>query len=61
MTIHSGNYSVSHINYKGEWIPLSKVEFVDIEEDISGRDLITFRMDGKEHQSFVILKRSNYD
>ena len=46
----------SHISYHGEWIPLSEVEFVNIEEDFSGRDLITFRRDGKEHQSFVILK-----
>jgi hypothetical protein len=46
----------SHISYKGEWIPLSEVEFVNIEEDFSGRDLITFRKDGKEHQSFVVLK-----
>jgi hypothetical protein len=46
----------SHISYNGEWIPLSEVEFVNIEEDFSGRDLITFRRDGKEHQSFVILK-----
>jgi len=48
----------SHINYKGEWIPLSKVEFVNIEEDFSGRDLVTFRKDGKEHQSFVTLRPS---
>jgi hypothetical protein len=46
----------SHISYNGEWIPLSEVEFVNIEEDFSGRDLITFRKDGKENQSFVILK-----
>ena len=47
---------VSHISYNGEWIPLSEVEFVNIEEDFSGRDLITFCKDGKECQSFVILK-----
>jgi hypothetical protein len=47
---------VSHINYNGEWIPLSKVEFVNIEEDFSGRDLVTFRKDGKDHQSFVTLR-----
>ena len=46
----------SHISYNGEWIPLSEVEFVNIEEDFSGRDLITFRKDGKECQSFVVLK-----
>jgi len=46
----------SHINYNGELIPLSSVEFVNIEEDFSGLDLVTFRKDGKEYQSFVILK-----
>ena len=46
----------SYISYNSEWIPLSEVEFVNIEEDFSGRDLITFRKDGKEYQSFVILK-----
>lgn len=46
----------SHVSYNGEWIPLSEVEFVNIEEDFSGRDLVTFRKDGVEHQSFVILK-----
>jgi len=50
--------SVSHISYKGEWMPLSKVEFVNIEEDFSGRDLVTFRKDGREHQSFVTLRPS---
>jgi len=48
--------SVSHINYKGEWIPLSKVEFVNIEEDFNGRDLVTFHKNGKKHQSFVTLR-----
>lgn len=46
----------SHIKYNGELIPLSEVEFVNIEEDCSGLDLVTFHKDGKEHQSFVILK-----
>jgi hypothetical protein len=46
----------SYISYNGEWVLLSEVEFVNIEEDFSGRDLITFRKDGKEHQSFVVLK-----
>lgn len=46
----------SHISYNEKWIPLSEVEYVDIEEDWSGQDLITFRKDGVEYQSFVILK-----
>ena len=46
----------SFICYNHEWIPLSEVEFVNIEEDFSGRDLVTFRKDGAEHNSFVIMK-----
>ena len=56
MTSETIREKASHISYNGEWIPLSEVEFVNIEEDFSGRDLITFRKDGKEYQSFVVLK-----
>ena len=47
----------SYICYNKEWIPLSQVEFVNVEEDFfSGRDLVTFIKDGKEHTSFVVNK-----
>jgi hypothetical protein len=47
----------SYICYNKEWIPLSQVEFVNVEENFfSGRDLVTFIKDGKEHTSFVVNK-----
>jgi len=40
----------------GEQIDTTKVEFLNIEEDISGRDLMTFVYEGKTYQSFVLIK-----
>jgi hypothetical protein len=39
---------------KGEMISVDKVEFIDIEEDISGRDLMTFEYKGKVYQSYIL-------
>ena len=50
------NETQSYICYNGEWIPLSQVEFVNVEEHFCGRDLVTFIKDGKEHTSFVLNK-----
>lgn len=33
-----------------------KIEFIDIEEDIYGRDLMTFEYQGKTYQSYVFSK-----
>lgn len=40
----------------GEFVPVENLETVNIEEDISGRDLVTFKWKGQERQSFVVLK-----
>lgn len=40
----------------GEFVPVENLETVNIEEDISGRDLVTFLWKGQERQSFVVLK-----
>lgn len=49
------NYQlVAHVNVKGEWVPVSKVEFIDISEDIQGYDLMRFRYEGEVRQSRVI-------
>ena len=37
----------------GEYVHMDDVEFLNIEEDISGRDLVTFKYKGKEYQSYV--------
>jgi hypothetical protein len=40
----------------GEAVPVENVETVNIEEDASGRDLLTFNWKGEQLQSFVVLK-----
>jgi hypothetical protein len=42
-----------------EWIPTDRVEFVDISEDIHGRDIMTFIYKGKQRQSYIITKISS--
>jgi hypothetical protein len=46
---------ISLVTVKGELIPLDWTEFLNIEEDISGRDLVTFKYKGIEYKSFVTL------
>lgn len=41
------------VSVNGEKIPMSQTEFITIEEDIQGRDLVTFSYKGKEYQSYV--------
>lgn len=48
----------AHVNVKGEWIPVSQVEFVDISEDFQGYDLMTFRYDGEVRQSRITTRPS---
>lgn len=46
----------SHVRVEGEWIPVSVTKFLNIEEDIHGRDVMTFTYGGKVYQSLVIMK-----
>ena len=39
----------------GEWIPLSDVEAFDIEEDVYGRDIVTFRYEGRVLRSLIVV------
>jgi hypothetical protein len=41
---------------EGEWIPVSVTEFLNISEDIHGRDVMTFTYGGKVYESLVIMK-----
>jgi hypothetical protein len=45
-----------HVAVRGEWIPMDKVIFQDISEDIQGYDIVTFIYEGKEYQSRVVNK-----
>lgn len=40
----------------GDTVPVENLETLNIEEDISGRDLLTFNWKGEQRQSFVVLK-----
>jgi hypothetical protein len=46
----------SFVMVNSNWIPMDEVEFVNIEEDIQGRDLVTFEFDGQVHQSYVFSR-----
>jgi hypothetical protein len=41
---------------RGEWIPSSKVRFIDISEGFDGRDVMTFEFEGEQFESHVIVK-----
>jgi hypothetical protein len=40
----------------GDFVPVDAVEFLNIEEDITGRDLMTFIYKGKTLQSFIVIR-----
>ena len=45
---------IPYVMLDGEEIRLTEVEFLNVEEDICGRDLITFMYEGETHQSYVV-------
>jgi hypothetical protein len=47
---------ISCVIVNGEKIPVDNVEFLDISEDIHGRDLMTFIYLGEKRQSYVVKK-----
>jgi len=51
-----GQEQKAYVSVDGEYIPTDEVTFLDIEEDISGRDLMTFEYAGTIMKSFVIVK-----
>lgn len=46
----------SYVMVDGEEVLLDNVEFLNIEEHISGKDLITFIYNGEVKKSFVIQR-----
>jgi predicted thioredoxin/glutaredoxin len=46
----------SYVMVDGEEVLLDNVEFLNIEEHISGRDLVTFIYNGEVKKSFVIQR-----
>ena len=47
---------VPHVLVGEDWVPTDEVEFVDIEEDFQGYDVMTFLYKGEEIKSRVIIK-----
>lgn len=47
---------VSCVIVDGEKIPIDNVEFLNVEEDLYGRDLVSFIYEGKERKSLVVKK-----
>lgn len=47
---------VPHVLVDGEWIPSDETEFINISEDLFGRDVYEFKYKGKFYSSNVILK-----
>lgn len=46
----------TYVSAHGEWVNVKEVEFLDISEDIRGRDLMTFRYKGEEFVSNVVVR-----
>jgi hypothetical protein len=48
-----GHNRINLVTVKGKQLAMDEVEFVDVEEDMSGRDLVTFKYEGQIYKSFV--------
>lgn len=42
-----------YVNVNGQEVNVSDVEFINIEEDLTGRDLMTFAFEGEVRKSYV--------
>jgi hypothetical protein len=47
---------ISCVIVNGEHISVDNVEFLDISEDTTGRDLMTFMYLGEKKQSYIVKK-----
>lgn len=50
---------VAHVMVEGDWIPMRDTTFLNNEEDIQGRDIVTFEYKNQIKQSFVTFKYIN--
>lgn len=49
----TAKYTNYYVTCNGQEINVDDVEFLDIEEDFNGRDLMTFGYQGEVHKSYV--------
>jgi len=47
---------ISCVIVNGEKISVDNIEFLDVEEDTNGRDLVTFMYLGEKRKSYVVKK-----
>ena len=47
---------ISCVIVEGEKIPIDNVEVLNVEEDLYGRDLVSFMYNGETKQSLVVTK-----
>ena len=46
----------SYVMVNNNWIPVSETEFLNIEEDLQGYDLMTFKYKEKQYRSRVTIR-----
>jgi len=49
---------IGYVSVDGNWIPIDMVEFLNVEEDLHGRDLVTFIYNNQTYESLVVIKYS---
>jgi len=47
---------IAHVSYKGDWLPMQNVTFLNIEEDMQGKDVVTFEHQNATHKSYVTFR-----
>jgi hypothetical protein len=54
---HYNDYAPKgYVFVNGNYVPIDTVEVLDISEDFLGRDLVKFKYQGKELESYVVVK-----
>jgi hypothetical protein len=48
--------TTSYVSVDGEYVPVDEVNVLYFEEDIMGKDLLTFEYAGKRMNSYIIIK-----
>ena len=46
----------SYVSIRGEYVPVDSVEFIDIYSDEMGYDVMKFKYEGKEHESYIVVR-----
>jgi hypothetical protein len=55
--MNKDKYQRSYVIVNGEKVDTNDIEVLDVSEDISGRDILSFIYNGERYTSFVITTR----